>query len=318
MNSVQLHDDDGDPVQYSQALLDEATGHLSHALKIFRSIRLMTLTERWSEDIHTHGKIIEAISSKYVPIDWQAWADVNTWSAALGATGGYPSTETRNAFWRRCGFETGCDNLVLDMKVKPTKAIVDGDRKHEVTEIIDEVMDAVGFSVESVESTTQRRVIERLEQFASLIPRVEETFGKLRGCYACGIVDPEIRKASGLHDILMAIEDSGLEIPRRDHAHSCGGPANEDSRDVDNDQHPCNDKAERVTSDKPTRKGRLRKAESELRRTQMLAELRSHPTLKDDPAKLATMVGVSESTARRWIDDEAEKYQSRNNRMTED
>jgi hypothetical protein len=51
------------------------------------------------------------------------------------------------------------------------------------------------------------------------------------------------------------------------------------------------------------RKGRLPKQESAVLQARFLAELREHPTMVDDPAKIAAMVGVSESTARRWIDE---------------
>lgn len=50
------------------------------------------------------------------------------------------------------------------------------------------------------------------------------------------------------------------------------------------------------------RRGRLPKEESQLLQTNALAQLREHPTLADDPAKLAVLVGTTEDTARRWID----------------
>ncbi len=56
------------------------------------------------------------------------------------------------------------------------------------------------------------------------------------------------------------------------------------------------------------RRGRLSKEESDAKRATMLATIRQHPSLKDDPAKLAQDVGVSESTVRRWLDDEERKY----------
>jgi len=60
---------------------------------------------------------------------------------------------------------------------------------------------------------------------------------------------------------------------------------------------------------KPTgRRGRLPKAESQLLETNMMARLREHPTLMDDPEQLATLTGVSPSTARRLIDSEREKF----------
>jgi hypothetical protein len=54
--------------------------------------------------------------------------------------------------------------------------------------------------------------------------------------------------------------------------------------------------------------GRLPKADSEAKRADLLANIRQHPTLKDDPAALANMVDVSESTVRRWIKAEEAKY----------
>lgn len=50
------------------------------------------------------------------------------------------------------------------------------------------------------------------------------------------------------------------------------------------------------------RRGRLPNEESKLLKTSALARLREHPTLADDPAKLALLVGTSEASARRWID----------------
>jgi hypothetical protein len=38
----------------------------------------------------------------------------------------------------------------------------------------------------------------------------------------------------------------------------------------------------------------------------MLATARTHPSVKDDPAALAGMVGVSGSTVRRWLQQPAE------------
>ncbi len=56
------------------------------------------------------------------------------------------------------------------------------------------------------------------------------------------------------------------------------------------------------------RSGRLPKDESEGRRMDMLATLRTHSSLKDDPAALARLVKVSESTVRRWLQEEEQKY----------
>jgi hypothetical protein len=67
------------------------------------------------------------------------------------------------------------------------------------------------------------------------------------------------------------------------------------------------------------RRGRLSKADREAKRTSMLATIRQHPSLSDDPAKLANMIGVSESTARRWLDEERQQYQkSRSARPDDD
>lgn len=67
--------------------------------------------------------------------------------------------------------------------------------------------------------------------------------------------------------------------------------------------------ASKPKNDKPARKrGRLSKAESDAKRAYMLAKIRMHATLKDDPAELANIVGVSETTVRRWLDEEEQKY----------
>jgi hypothetical protein len=68
-----------------------------------------------------------------------------------------------------------------------------------------------------------------------------------------------------------------------------------------------------ATDNEPTaaparRRGRMTNEESDARRADFLATIRQHPTLKDEPAKLAEMVGISESTARRWMAQEEENY----------
>ncbi|HEY7090599.1 MAG TPA: hypothetical protein VH518_21045 [Tepidisphaeraceae bacterium] len=59
---------------------------------------------------------------------------------------------------------------------------------------------------------------------------------------------------------------------------------------------------------KAKKKGRLPKVESDALRTALLATLRQHPTLISDIPQLAKMIGVSESTARRWKNAEQDKY----------
>jgi hypothetical protein len=72
---------------------------------------------------------------------------------------------------------------------------------------------------------------------------------------------------------------------------------------------PATAQAGEAEAGEPKRKrGRMVKDESEAKRAQMLATIRQHPTLIDDPVKLAGDVGVSESTARRWLEEEREKY----------
>lgn len=56
------------------------------------------------------------------------------------------------------------------------------------------------------------------------------------------------------------------------------------------------------------RRGRLRRKDSEAKRAGMLAKVRQHLTLKDDPKLLASEFGVSESTARRWLNAEEQRY----------
>ena len=58
----------------------------------------------------------------------------------------------------------------------------------------------------------------------------------------------------------------------------------------------------------PRRSGRLPKSESEAKRTAMLAMVRQHPSLKDDPDTLAGILDVSDMTIRRWLEDEERKY----------
>jgi hypothetical protein len=57
-----------------------------------------------------------------------------------------------------------------------------------------------------------------------------------------------------------------------------------------------------------SRRGRLNRDESEAKRTEMLAKLRQHPTMTDDLSSLATEIGVSESTVRRWIGEEQRRF----------
>ena len=67
-----------------------------------------------------------------------------------------------------------------------------------------------------------------------------------------------------------------------------------------------------VTAKTAGRRGRLPANESDLLKTNMLAILREHSTLADDPKTLAAMVGVSEATARRLIDSERAKFNEMN------
>jgi len=60
--------------------------------------------------------------------------------------------------------------------------------------------------------------------------------------------------------------------------------------------------------DRPTRRGRLRKDESQAKQAAMLAILRKHPSLKDDISELARRVGMPERTVRRWIEKEEKAY----------
>lgn len=64
------------------------------------------------------------------------------------------------------------------------------------------------------------------------------------------------------------------------------------------------------TGARPTgeRAGRLPKEDSKILRAVMLAKIREHPTLKEDIPALASAVGVSESTIRRWLDEEQQKF----------
>ena len=61
------------------------------------------------------------------------------------------------------------------------------------------------------------------------------------------------------------------------------------------------------------RRGRLKKGESEAKKSQMLAKIREHDSLKFDIPELVRIVRVSESTVRRWLKEEDTKY--RNSRV---
>jgi hypothetical protein len=61
--------------------------------------------------------------------------------------------------------------------------------------------------------------------------------------------------------------------------------------------------------------GRLTKEDSTTKQTLLLATIRQHPTMKDDPAKLAEYVGASVSTVRRWLKKEEGTY--RENKVAE-
>ena len=56
------------------------------------------------------------------------------------------------------------------------------------------------------------------------------------------------------------------------------------------------------------RRGRLNRDDSNAKRTAMLVLLRQHPTIKDDLPLLASKVGASESTIRRWLAEEEQKF----------
>ncbi len=71
---------------------------------------------------------------------------------------------------------------------------------------------------------------------------------------------------------------------------------------------PDGPKSDEKSNGATSRRGRLNKADSEIKHTEMLAKLRQHPTLKDEPARLAVNIGVSESTVRRWLAEDDKKY----------
>jgi hypothetical protein len=56
------------------------------------------------------------------------------------------------------------------------------------------------------------------------------------------------------------------------------------------------------------RRGRLPKGEQAILKAQFMATIREHPTMVDSPGVLASSLRMSESTVRRWINKEREKY----------
>ena len=56
-----------------------------------------------------------------------------------------------------------------------------------------------------------------------------------------------------------------------------------------------------VTPKNSSRRGRLKKAESKIKKSQLLALLADHPSLVKDPERAAIQVGVSSSQVRRWV-----------------
>ncbi len=60
------------------------------------------------------------------------------------------------------------------------------------------------------------------------------------------------------------------------------------------------------------KRGRLPADEAKAKKALLLAKLRDHPTMVDSPAEAADLVGVSESTARRWIDQFQDANRRRN------
>jgi DNA-binding transcriptional regulator YiaG len=66
--------------------------------------------------------------------------------------------------------------------------------------------------------------------------------------------------------------------------------------------------AKDATESRNLRRGRLPKGERAILRAQFLATIREHPTMVDSPGVLASSLGMSESTVRRWVSEEMEKY----------
>lgn len=64
-----------------------------------------------------------------------------------------------------------------------------------------------------------------------------------------------------------------------------------------------------ITAAPKKRRGRLRKSESEAVKAFLFAFVQDHPTFRYEFAQLAEKFEVSESTVRRWIAEEYEKYQ---------
>lgn len=67
-------------------------------------------------------------------------------------------------------------------------------------------------------------------------------------------------------------------------------------------------KSQASTTVHPGRRGRMPKHDAEAKRVAMLALIVQHPTLKNDPKKLASEIGASESSVRRWLQAEEERY----------
>ena len=56
------------------------------------------------------------------------------------------------------------------------------------------------------------------------------------------------------------------------------------------------------------RKGRMPDPERRQKKQELFDLLEQHPTLRDAPQLVATLIGVSESTVRRWIEKCHQKY----------
>ena len=117
--------------------------------------------------------------------------------------------------------------------------------------------------------------------------------------------------------LLTALRDECMQVLARMEREEFVESQKMDTRAIDTNrsQNKTHEKIKKTEGPKETsdsshvnRRGRLSKEESQLRKTSMLAHLREHRTLKDNPELLANLVDVSASTIRRWLNELEEQW----------
>lgn len=117
-------------------------------------------------------------------------------------------------------------------------------------------------------------------------------------------VEPELKPTDAWCGVCLASFTWDGQLPCR--CPKCEG----EKRDRDNVTVSKSAEIKNVGATEPgkARRGRLPKGEQAILKAQFMATIREHPTMVDSPGVLASSLRMSESTVRRWINEEREKY----------